>query len=248
MTSPIRESVHGSIPERTYERLRDLIIRGRIGSGARIVEAEVALQFGVSRTPVREALARLIHERYVVPASNGRRTELVVARFTSDEVRELWGIIGALEGYAVAMVTALPNARRSSIADDLRGLNLQLKAASQSRPRDPDKLFELQTAFHLRFVYETAGSHLRAIYDAVRPQVQRYEWIYGTRSESEYQPSTSEHMRIIAAIRSGDAVAAQTSVISHWRRAAIRTVRIIEELSRSPERGLKRSFGVRDRH
>ncbi|MEO8577113.1 MAG: GntR family transcriptional regulator [Gemmatimonadales bacterium] len=242
MTSPIVESAHGSIPERTYERLRDLIIRGRIPAGARVVEAEVALQFGVSRTPVREALARLIHERYLVPTSTGRRTQLVVAHFTSDDVRELWGIIGALESYAVARVTALSEPKRTVIADDLRELNLDLKAESQSRPRDPDKLFELQTAFHLRFVYETAGSHLRSIYDAVRPQVQRYEWIYGTRSESQYQPSTNEHMRIIAAIRLGDAAAAQASVVSHWRKAAVRTAKVIEELSRQPRRKLRTSF------
>ena len=75
--------------------------------------AELSLQTNIQQSRenldawVREALARLIHERYVVPASSGRRTQLVVAPFTIDDVRELWGIIGALEGYAVAIVAPM---------------------------------------------------------------------------------------------------------------------------------------------
>lgn len=225
------DTVHGSLPERTYERLRDLIIRGRIPEGARVVEAEIAVRFGVSRTPVREALARLIQERYLKPAAEGRRTEVVVAPFSIADVRELWGMIGALEGYAVATVASLPSNRRAVIADDLKALNLDLRKASSARPRDPDRLFELQAAFHLRFVYETAGSHLRSVYDSIRPQVQRYEWIYGTRLEAEYEPSTNEHMRIIAAVRAGDPALARTAVVSHWQKAATRTVKVIEHLN-----------------
>jgi len=207
-----------------------MIIRGRMPSGTRVVEAEIAVRFGVSRTPVREALARLILEHYLKPASDGRRTEVVVAPFTVEDVRELWGMIGALESHAVAEVASLPADQRVRIADDLKDLNSRLKEAGSARPRDPDELFELQTAFHLRFVHETAGSHLRRVYDSIRPNVQRYEWIYGTRNEAEYEPSTTEHLRIIAAIRAGDPERARNAVIMHWEKAAARTIAIIGAL------------------
>ncbi len=211
-----------------------MIIRGRMPSGTRVVEAEIAVRFGVSRTPVREALARLILEHYLKPVSDGRRTEVVVAPFTVEDVRELWGMIGALESHAVAEVASLPADHRLKIAGHLKELNTRLKEAGSARPRDPDELFELQTAFHLRFVHEMAGSHLRRVYDSIRPNVQRYEWIYGTRNEAEYEPSTTEHLRIIAAIRAGDPEQARNAVIMHWEKAAARTIAIIGALPKGP--------------
>ncbi len=226
--------IHGTLPERTYQQLRNLIVRGRIAPGARIVEEEVAMRFGVSRTPVREALARLIQEGYLIPIAGNRRTEAAVAPLSTDSVRELWGMIGALEGYAVCVIATLPADRRETISVDLEGLNRQLRQASASRPRDADKLFELQAAFHQRFVDEAAGHHLLGIYSILRPQVQRYEWVYGTRLDAEYEPSTNEHLRIIAAIRSGDASKAREAVETHWDRAAGRTIGIIDGISGRP--------------
>ncbi|MDP9177305.1 MAG: GntR family transcriptional regulator [Gemmatimonadota bacterium] len=231
MTQLKIEPVHGTLPENTYEHLRDLIIRGRIPAGGRIVEAEIALRFGISRTPVREALAWLAHEGYLVPGSTGLRTELVVAPLTTDEVQELWAMIGALEGHAASAVAGLPKARRQDLAKDLKRLNSELLEASKVRPRDLDLLFELQTAFHVRFVYEIAGRRFRNIYDRIRPHVQRYEWAYATRAEAEYEPSANEHSLIIAAIKAGDRGKARNSVESHWRRAARRTIAIIDSLS-----------------
>lgn len=231
---PKKPSHHGTLPERTYERLRDLIVRGRIQPGARVVESEVAERFGISRTPVREALLRLMHERYLAPVSEGRRTELVVAGFSPDDVRELWGIIGALESYAIACVAALPRERRMATAADLEGINESLAMAAMARPRDPDRLFELQAAFHLRFIDEVAGPHLHGHYNGLRPQVQRYEWIYGTRVDADYETSTAEHLRIISAVQAGDATAARTAVCTHWENAAERTASIITALTASP--------------
>ncbi len=226
------EPAHGGLPENTYEQLRDLIIRGRIPAGGRIVEADIALRFGISRTPVREALAWLAHEGYLVPVSNGLRTELVVAPLTADDVRDLWGMIGALEGHAAGAAAQLSNARRQNLENDLKLLNLQLLETANARPRNLDVLFELQTAFHVRFVYEVARGRFRNMYDGIREHVQRYEWAYGTREEAEYAPSTNEHRRIIAAIGAGERVRARNAVESHWRRAARRTIAIIDSLSK----------------
>ncbi|MGI9044845.1 MAG: GntR family transcriptional regulator [Gemmatimonadaceae bacterium] len=227
MTLPIPDSARTTLPERTYERLRNLIVRGRIPSGARVIEAEVALRFGVSRTPVREAFSRLIHDRYLVPVTSGKRTELAVAPFTAEDVRELWEIIGSLESYAASMTAILPETRRIKVADELRRINLELRAAAAERPRNADKLSELQTGFHQGFVLETAGPHMRSIYGALRPQVQRYEWIYGTHAQADYAPSIAEHMTIIAAIREGNAEGARNAVIRHWHEAISRTSKVI---------------------
>ena len=225
---------HGSLPERTYHQLRDLIVRGRIPPSARVVEAEVSQRFSISRTPVREALARLVQEGYLAPVAGNRRTELAVAPLSTESVGELWGMIGALEGYAVGTISAFPAAKRETLATDLEKLNRELRAASAARPRNADNLFELQAAFHQRFVDETAGHHLLTAYAMLRPQVQRYEWVYGTRLDAEYEPSTNEHLRIIDAIRSGDAKKAREAVETHWERAAARTIAVIEGINAHP--------------
>ncbi len=228
------ETAHGALPERTYLQLRDLIVRGRIGAGARVVEEDVAVKFGVSRTPVREALARLIQEGYLTPVTGGRRTEVVVAPLSTESVRELWGMIGALEGLAVSSVSNLAEQRREALTGDLERLNRELRAAGTARSRDADKLFELQAAFHQRFVNETAGSHLLSVYASLRPQVQRYEWVYGTRLDAEYEPSTMEHLQIIAAVRAGDGIKAREAVEIHWDKAAFRTIQIIRSIDSQP--------------
>lgn len=235
MTLPLESSsadlaVHGTLPERTYHQLLNMIVRGRIAPGARIMEEEVAVRFGISRTPVREALARLMQEGYLHPIPGRKRTEVAVAPLSVESVSELWGIIGAIEGYAVRAISTLPLTHREILADDLARLNDELLAAAAARPRNFDRLFELQAAFHQRFVDETSGQHMLAMYAMLRPQVQRYEWVYGTRLDAEYEPSTSEHLQIISAIRSGDGETARRAVEMHWERAAIRTMEIVESL------------------
>jgi len=221
------EAVHGTLPERTYTQLRNMIVRGRIGPGARIVEEEVALRFGVSRTPVREAIARLVNEGYLTSVAGKRRTEVAVAPLSSQSVEELWGMIGALEGHTIRGIARLPANRRAHLAVDLEKLNLELRRASRARPRDHDRLFELQAEFHQRFMDESAGVHLLAVYSILRPQVQRYEWVYGTSFDAEYEPSTNEHLQIISAVRSGDGNRAREAVERHWEHASVRTIAIV---------------------
>jgi DNA-binding GntR family transcriptional regulator len=223
-TAPL---VHGELPERTYAKLRDLIIRGRLAPGTRAVETELARRFGISRTPLRESLARLAREGYLVPATRGRRTELVVAPLATAAVAELWGIIGALEGFAIQAVGQMSDEERATLVSDLEQVNADLAAAATARPRDNDVVFELQSAFHVCFMERCAGPHLRMLYDSVRPHVQRYEWAYGTQSDAPYTPSIAEHREIIATIVQGDPRAAREALERHWANGVKRTSALI---------------------
>src|SRR3712207_3413707 len=66
-SDPIRVD---SVVDLVYERIRDLVLSGELAPGARLGQVELAERFGISRTPVREALRRLTGEGVVDPLSN----------------------------------------------------------------------------------------------------------------------------------------------------------------------------------
>src|SRR3954469_17001356 len=86
-----------------YDTLRDRIVRGRLAPGARLIETELASELGVSRTPVREAIVRLVQDGLAVAPRRSTRTQVVVTPLTAADLHELYTIMGALEG-AVARV------------------------------------------------------------------------------------------------------------------------------------------------
>jgi DNA-binding GntR family transcriptional regulator len=240
----VPKSTHGELPDRIYAKLRDLIIRGRLEPGSRAVEADLARRFAVSRTPVREALAQLARERYVMPVGNGRRTEFRIAPLDAEEVAELWGVIGALEGFAIQSVSGLSIESRKALAAELKQVNDALEVESKARPRDNDAWGELMSAFHERFMNRCAGPYLNTIYESVRHHVQRYEWAFGTITDAPLQPSILEHRRIIAAVAAGDGSAARRAIEEHWANGLKRTRTLIARLSRKSARG-PRLFGAR---
>jgi len=74
---------------RAFQALRELIVRGNLPPGAWIVEAEIASQLGLSRTPIRSALQWLHREGYVVEHKGNRKARIVVAPLTREDAREL---------------------------------------------------------------------------------------------------------------------------------------------------------------
>src|SRR5687768_296962 len=91
--------------ERTVGTLRELILHGEFVAGARLGEVELAERLGVSRTPVREALARLASEGLVeIVPNRGAR----VSSWTVGELEEVFDLRAALEPRLTAL--AVPHA------------------------------------------------------------------------------------------------------------------------------------------
>src|SRR2546430_15562368 len=113
---------------RLYDSLRNLIVRGQLAPGARIVETEVAERFGVSRTPVRAAFQRLEREGYVI-ASATHQARMTVAPLTREDVGELLEIVGELEGLAARSAARLPADSRDRIARDRAAITSEFRLA-----------------------------------------------------------------------------------------------------------------------
>lgn len=221
-------------PTVVYRKLRDLIVRGQLAPGTRLVETDVAQRLGVSRTPVRGALQRLQQEGYILDSPSLQQSRPVVAPLTREDARELFYIVAEVEALAARHAAELPNATRSALAGRLQKINDEFKRVATARQPSHHRLWELDERFHRGYVEAGAGPRLLALHDAVKPQAERYERIYVSLLVNEIGTSVVEHNIIIRAIRSGDPEAAQTAVQTNWRNAAERLGRVIDTLG---ERG-----------
>ena len=126
---------------RLYDSLRNMIVRGQLAPGARIVETEVAERFGVSRTPVRAAFQRLEQEGYGI-ASPTHQARMTVAPLTREDVGELLEIVGELEGLAARSAARLAESERD--AGERFTRQRRLSAGRHPRvARSRAKLYEL---------------------------------------------------------------------------------------------------------
>jgi len=213
-------------PQEVYERLRALIVDGRLAPGARIIETDVAARLGVSRTPVRGALQRLQQEGYVVDSPTLQQTRPTVAPLTSNDAHELFLLVGALEGLAAFRAALGTTAERTALATALADVNDAFRAAAVAARPDHARIFELDERFH-RCYMTAAGPRVRSLHDTVKPQAERYERLYVSMLTSELHASVVEHRSIIKAIRAGNAPAAQTAVETNWRNAADRLAAVV---------------------
>src|ERR1700754_1350669 len=82
-----------------YERLRQAIVAGSIRPNERLIEADLAARLEVSRTPVRESMLRLAGDGLIIAHRRG----WIVREHSAEEIREVYEIRAALEGFAAGL-------------------------------------------------------------------------------------------------------------------------------------------------
>ncbi len=183
---------------------------------------------GLSRTPVRSALHRLQQEGFVASVGRSGDQRLIVTPLTQDDGREIFLIIGHLEGLAAREAAALPRTRRLEIARELRRINGMLVVGARAHSNS-SRLFELDEQFHRAFVEGVVGPRLLALHRAIKPQTERYARLYVNVLLDELRTSVRQHAVIAVAIASGDQDAAQDAAETNWQTAADRLTTLIAE-------------------
>src|ERR1035437_9930668 len=107
---------HGTSVDTAFQRIRDLIVHGRLAPGTWIVEADLCDHLNMSRTPVRGALYLLQREGYVIEHRNFSKSRMIVAPLTKEDANELYPIIGRIEGLAGRRAAALLQSERDELA------------------------------------------------------------------------------------------------------------------------------------
>lgn len=212
----------------TYERLRELIVHGKLAPGSRIIETDLAQRLGVSRTPVRSALHRLHQEGLVLSADTGKNARLSVAPLTLEDGRELLNILGAMEGLGAGWAAELADEARLRLVERMHGINDRLREILRGGDADPGEVFELHSRFHRLPLEQIDAPRLLAMHGAIRPQVDRYRRIYISSVPSgAFAAEMSEHEPILETLERGDARGARAATQANWARAADRLGQII---------------------
>ena len=220
--------VYSSLFGGAYESLRALIVRGRLAPGTPMVEAEAASRLGISRTPVREAMRQLRSEGLLVSIGGGERPRLVVAPLSRTELLELYRATGALEGVAARGIAEEPATERRELAARMVAIDQNFRWAARAKKQDWDQLFDLHDSFHRALRAAAAGPAVTRLLDALRPQVDRYEWFFAPLTGPDFSPTFSEHDAITHEIRTGTATGIERAVRANWFNGGERLAAVIE--------------------
>ena len=199
----------------TYLTLRKAILSGALPPEWRLYEHRIGAELGVSRTPVREALAMLEAEELVVSVPN-RGT--LVRRITVDEVKETYDVRAVLEGHAARLaagrISAAELARLRRLARDMRRA---LARNYPSEDRRVDDLASLNAEFHMTVV-TVAGNRVlqRTIESLIDAPL--YARAYFWYKDPLKQASFDDHERMIELLAAGDPDACERFWAEHLRR------------------------------
>jgi len=188
------------------ERLRQRIFAHELLPGARIDEQLLAVEYGTSRTPLREALKVLAAEGLVTLRP---RRGAFVTEISDQDLDEIFPVMAMLEGRCALEATG--KASPEQIAR-LEALHRQLQRFAASN--QIGRFFEVNQEFHLRIQEMSGNRWLRQTIQDLR-KVLKLTRLFSLSIDGRLQQSLSEHADILEAIRAGDALRAQTMMHDH---------------------------------
>ena len=191
-----------------YERLRDDILSWRLAPGTPLSEIELAARLGVSRTPLRAALARLALEG-LVDTSRGRTG--IVPDMSAESVAELFELREALETQAARLA-----ARRRDPAV-FEGLVADFARASETLAASGiDAYYEVVAGFDRAIDDAVGNPAFRTALDGVRTHLVRARRM-AADNPARLLRAADEHRLICEAIRDGDEALAASATAVHLR-------------------------------
>ena len=196
-----------------YKALREAISNGALRANEPLREERIAEALGVSRTPVREALVRLLAEGLIVADGSGG---VRVTDVTAEDLDEVFTLREVLEPLAIRYAARNPN------PDGIHELK-RIHAASHDALADDDieQLLELNTQLHAALNALAAPRRLRGFIDQLRVQSRRFR-VLALYDDEERRQSVAEHGRLIDFVEQGDEEGAVALLMTHFERPRAR--------------------------
>ncbi len=188
------------------DALENDIVAGEIAPGSRLDETVLSARFGVSRTPIREALQRLAASGF---AEQRPRRGTFVRKVSLREMVEMFEVMAELEALSARLA-----ARRLS-TQQAEELDAALEScADAAATGDTDAYYRANEVFH-QLIYQASGNRfLAAQARALQSRLQPYRRLQ-LRAGGRMHQSLAEHRAMVAAIKSGDSAAVDAEVKAH---------------------------------
>lgn len=183
------------LSQTVLDKLREAIIAGTLKPGESLVQSRLAVQFGVSRAPLREAMNRLEEEGFArsVPYKGSTVAPLTTKDF--EEIRELRNM---LERWAGSLIIA------RGLSSDLREIKLAYATMSDAATRkDTEAVDEADLAFHTLICRLSGNSLLLEVWNRY---ANRFRWVltYCNRVNEDLNYIVSKHEPLLQAFRTRD--------------------------------------------
>ena len=172
-------------------RIREAVLNGKLPDGERVNEVHLARTLGVSRTPLREALNRLVAERLLTLRP---RHGYYVPPLSIEDCEAEYGIRPILDVAALEQAGAPP----PGAVDALEKINQRIQSA-----KAPEQAILLDNEFHLRLIAHTPNPVLIELIELMMIRTQRYEYAY-FRETGSLVTASDQHAEIIEALRDSD--------------------------------------------
>ena len=190
------------------DRMRELINSGELEPKARINEGELTERFGISRTPLREAIKILATEGLLDLLPNrGAR----VASMTQSEIEEMLEVIAGLEA------TACELACRFMTADELAGVETAHAAMVEAwEVRDTEPYFRFNRDIHEAIMRASRNATLQSIYRTISGRTQRFRYT-AHQTDEQWARAFDQHERMIPLLHARDGEALARLMREHIR-------------------------------
>lgn len=200
-----------TISQSIYNYLKKSIIDNKLEPKQKINEKEIADIFEVSRTPVREALARLAAERYI---EIDYHREAVVRDVSMKELKEIYQVISNLDNLVMDLLEFDSFDEKDFVS--LGKINIQI--GQSFREKKLEKFAKLNIDFHEKIWSHNHNAFLHEVLQFCITQIKRYCYLLDRISQNtEYlTKSMNEHKYILDAIKNKDKSKLKALVLTHW--------------------------------
>ena len=196
--------------EEVAELLRQRIFNRELEPGSWIDELKIAEAYGISRTPLREALKVLAAEGLVTMKV---RRGAYVTEVSERDLADVYHLLGLLEADAAGVVAL--KASESQIAE-LQALHLELEAAATPGQQDRELFFEINERFHMRLL-QIANNRWRDQMVADLRKVMKLNRHNSLLKSGRIEESLNEHRALMSAISSRDAELTMRRMQDHFK-------------------------------
>jgi DNA-binding GntR family transcriptional regulator len=192
--------------EEVAELLRERIFKRELEPGSWIDELKIAEDYGISRTPLREALKVLAAEGLVTMKV---RRGAYVTEVNEKDLVDIYHLLGLLESDAAGVVAARATAAQ---LQELQAIHNELEGALTQRER----FFEINERFHMRLL-DIADNRWRNQMVADLRKVMKLNRHHSLLKSGRIEESLAEHRAILAALLARKPAAATQTMLEHFR-------------------------------